>query len=75
MTVRVTRRSNLTGVESSMELPIEPREYLAASRRWRSGMLVQDAFPALTAEQRESLMTGATPDEWGKMFTDEEDDR
>ena len=73
MPVRVTRCSIITGDEVSIDLPLDPEEYLAASRRWRSGASIQDAFPALTAEQHEFLVTGATPDEWAAMFPDEAD--
>jgi hypothetical protein len=36
--------------------------------------LVQDAFPNMTADDREFLMTGITPAEWAAMFPKEEGD-
>jgi hypothetical protein len=36
--------------------------------RWKNGALVQNAFPNLTPDQREFLMTGATPAQWREMF-------
>lgn len=39
---------------------------------WMNGKFVQDAFPTLTAEQREFLMTGITPTEWNEIFSEEE---
>lgn len=35
---------------------------------WRNGKLIQDAFPYLTADEREMLKTGICPDCWEKIF-------
>lgn len=35
---------------------------------WRDGELIQDAFPYLTADEREMLKTGICPDCWEKIF-------
>ena len=58
----VKSKSVLTGVMNEMNLDIT-NEQLA---RWKDGYgePVQDVFPTLTAEEREFLMTGATPLEW-----------
>ena len=39
---------------------------------WQGGELAQVAFPYLTAEEREILISGICPDGWGKMFGEEE---
>jgi hypothetical protein len=39
----------------------------AAYERWLAGAYIQDAFPALTADQREILMTGICPKCWDAM--------
>ena len=36
------------------------------------GKLIQNAMPDLTAEQREFLISGTTPDEWAAMFGTED---
>jgi len=36
------------------------------------GMLIQQAMPNLTADEREFIKTGITPQEWDNMFGDEE---
>lgn len=36
--------------------------------RWTSGVHVQDAFPYLTADQREMLITGIHPECWDATF-------
>lgn len=35
------------------------------------GKFIQDAFPTLTADEREFLMSGITKAEWDEMFSDE----
>lgn len=62
--VRVTKRSMLSGVMHSMELPIRSGQL----HRWMDGALIQDAMPNLNAEQREFLITGITPSEWNEAF-------
>lgn len=39
---------------------------------WTQGMLAQEAFPYLTAAERELLISGICDDCWGDLF--EEDD-
>lgn len=36
--------------------------------KYRKGALAQDAFPYLTPEQREFLISGVSPNGWRKMF-------
>ena len=61
----VQRISILDGKQYEMDLPIKPEdlvEYLDGKGH------VQDIFPYLTAEQREFIMSGITPEEWNKIF-------
>lgn len=37
-------------------------------RDWRSGALVQDAFPSLNCGDRELLMTGTHPECWDVLW-------
>ena len=41
--------------------------------KWQEGMLVQQAFPDLSASEREMLITGTHPKCWDKMFGKEEE--
>ena len=41
---------------------------------WNDGALVQDAFPYLSANEREILISGICPTCWDKMFPPEEDE-
>lgn len=42
---------------------------------YERGALIQDAFPKLTASEREMLKTGICPKCWREMFEDEEEVR
>lgn len=65
------KRSVITGNINTMELPITEKEVEA----WQdSGELVQNFFPQLTPDQREFLVTGATPEEWDEAFPPEDED-
>ena len=58
--ISITRRSPLTGKTNTMSLDISEGSLLA----WKGGMLIQDAMPNLSADEREFVMTGITPYEW-----------
>lgn len=46
---------------------------LAGLRKWQGGSLIQEAFPTLSADEREVLMTGIHPQCWDDIFGGEED--
>lgn len=48
--------------------PIHARQWNA----WRNGQHIQNAMPELTADEREFLLTGMTPEEWDAAFGEEE---
>lgn len=50
-----------------MDIPITD-EQLAA---WMNGQLIQNVMPNISADEREFLKTGITPDEWESVFNDE----
>jgi hypothetical protein len=62
--VRITKTSMLSGLQSSMDLPVRQGHI----DHWLGGALIQDAMPHLDADQREFLMTGITPAEWDEAF-------
>ena len=41
---------------------------------FENGALIQDAFPYLTLEQRELIITGLTEDMWNDMFHEDEEE-
>lgn len=44
-------------------------------QKWMDGMLIQDAFPYMPAEERELLISRTCPVCWDKMWKEEEHDR
>lgn len=68
-----TRTSQATGITHNRELPISPMEYMEGIDKWCSGELIQNAFPTLSADDREFIKTGITPEEWDDLFSGIED--
>lgn len=62
----MTKTSLLTGVERTLDIPCTQVEYDA----WEAGLLIQEAMPNLTPNQREFLLTGITEEEWDAEFPD-----
>lgn len=69
--MQIVRTSPVSGITRSLEIPCT-EEQMAA---YKNGALIQVAFPDLTADQREFILTGITKDEWDELFkeTDELD--
>lgn len=76
MKIVVTKKSKFTGRENSMTLPLSEKELDdGLARSWSANPGVgtehmQNIFPQLSADEREFLMTGCTPEEWSEMFGD-----
>ena len=43
-------------------------------QRWQAGVSIQNAFPYLSADEREILMTGTCSKCWNSMFLIDEDE-
>lgn len=56
--------------QTATEIPIKEEDYHA----WRNGELAQKAFPYLTPERREQLISGICPVCWDEMFCETFDD-
>lgn len=54
-----------------MELPITPWEFEAGYDAWKNGAFIQDAMPTLSADQREFVKTGITPQKWAEIYGEE----
>lgn len=68
--MQITKRSPLTGKYNTMDLPITPEQL----GRWkRREGLIQDIMPELTADKREFLMSGYTPEDWATLFPPEDE--
>ena len=60
----ITRISMFSGNVHSWDIPVTEEQL----NLWQRGILIQNAMPHLTADEREFIMTGTTPDEWNQMF-------
>ena len=67
--VTVRKKSILTGQVNEMDLDLDPNaleRWLASPRAERP--FLRDAFPHLSADEREFLLSGSTPAEWDRYF-------
>jgi len=62
----VYNTSQATGKSNSMEIEVTNEQL----QRWIGGELIQNAMPNLTADEREFIMTGITPEEWDEAFAE-----
>ena len=67
----LTRESMITGIQREKFIPGLTIGMLKA---WESGELIQDAMPNVSHEDREFIMTGIVPTEWGEAFPEFLDD-
>lgn len=66
-------KSPFTGKVNTMELPMSEEQFNAAFDAWNRGVLIQNAFPMLSADQREFIKTGIYGAEWDTFLgTDDE---
>lgn len=65
----VVRMSAISGITRELDLPITREQY----ESWENGVLAQIAFPNLTADQREFIISGTTKEEWDSVFGEDEE--
>ena len=69
--MRVSKISTLTGNRTERDIEITDDQIL----RFKEGKeLVQTIFPNLSADDREFLISGITPEEWKDAFGEEKED-
>lgn len=74
--MKVMRQSHLTGELHTREINITIEQYIA----WQDATdnddnrFVQTAFRHLSADDREFLISGITPEEWENAFGEDEED-
>ena len=64
----VVKVSPISGNLNTMNLPLTPEQVKA----WQEGALIQDVMLLLSAQEREFLISGVTPEEWQRVFGAEE---
>jgi hypothetical protein len=67
--MNITRTSLATGTTRTLDLNV----MLEQLNNYAQGALLQDAFPHLSADDREFIKTGITPEEWESLFGGEEE--
>lgn len=60
----IIRTSPFSQEQNSKEINITEEQL----KRWENGELIQVVCPHLSADDREFIMTGITPEEWDKTF-------
>ena len=63
----IMRKSLLSGIVRTRDIPVTPVQML----RYEFGEPVQDAFPELSADDREFISTGITEGEWPSKRSDD----
>jgi hypothetical protein len=62
--MKITRTSPFSGKTNTREIAVTA-DQLA---EWQNGKMIQDVMWNLSADDREFLMTGITPEEWAETF-------
>ena len=65
--MEITRTSILSNVTRTLDLPVTQEQL----DNYANGALLQNAFPHLSAGDREFIKTGITNEEWDAQFSDE----
>jgi len=60
----ITRTSMFTGKVHTCNINCTQEEYMS----YYNGKLLQEAFPNLSADEREFIKTGVTKEEWDETF-------
>ena len=66
----IQKRSLISGKINTREIDVTADQL----RRLECGHLIQDVLPHLSADDREFLITGSTPEEWAAVFPDEDEE-
>ena len=62
--MKIERKSPLSHEYHMMDINVTHKQMAD----WQNGMLIQNAMPNISAEEREFIMTGITPKEWDELF-------
>lgn len=66
----ITRTSRLSGRVHTLDLDVSEDQIQA----YEGGALIQEAFPHLSAADREFILTGITAGEWEAMMGDDDEE-
>jgi len=65
--MQIQRTSTITGITRILDLDITDDQV----SEYMNGALIQKAFPNLTADEREFILTGITAEEWDTLGEEE----
>jgi hypothetical protein len=65
----IARVSQLTGIPRILDLPVTQEQLIA----YENGALLQNAFPHLSAADREFIKSGIVDEEWQTVFAEEKE--
>lgn len=60
----VTRKSRATGKIRTLDIPVTQEQL----DKWQNGVLIQDAMPNISTDDREFIISGITKEEWDEIF-------
>jgi hypothetical protein len=66
------KKSQISGKMHKMRLGISLEDLDAGLAVWEGGATIQAAFPQLSADEREFILTGITPGEWRSLGREED---
>lgn len=65
----IRRVSLFSGKEHERDIPVTFQQLEA----WSKGVAIQEAMPSLSADDREFLISGSTPEEWKEATRESEE--
>lgn len=69
--IDITRTSMLSGIKRTRAIDITEEQL----KQWEAGLdLIQNIAPNISADDREFILTGSTPEEWDEEFREDEED-
>ena len=68
LVMQVQRTSMMSGKAHIRDIDITPEQYA----QWECGAMIQNVAPHLSADDREFIISGTTPEEWAAAFGDDE---
>ena len=64
--MKITRTNPFNGEVNTLDIPVTEEQVQA----YMNGALIQNAFPNLSADDREFIMTGITEEIWDNIFAE-----
>ncbi len=68
--MKITKVSQLSGIEHTMDIDVDQYQMIRIENRFHSKELIQNIVPHLSMDEREFLMTGITSEEWNNTFSE-----